>query len=100
VLSPIDVNNDKLFSANEVADVAADWLLPDEFISIDLSIPDTVPELRFCVGLVGLSLRDMRVLPILPRIAMPLTRIASQSDLSPLEGGERLRTHAAAFGKL
>ena len=28
-----------------------------------------------------------------PRIALPLTRIASQSDLSPQKGGERLRTH-------
>jgi hypothetical protein len=53
VLSPIDFDNDKFLAANEVADVATDRLLPDEFISIDLPVANTIPEFRFRVGLVG-----------------------------------------------
>jgi hypothetical protein len=52
MLSPIDFDNDKLLAADEVADVAADRLLPDEFISIDLPVANAIPELRFCIGLV------------------------------------------------
>jgi hypothetical protein len=38
MLSPINLDHDKLFAADEVADVAADRLLSDKFISIDLRL--------------------------------------------------------------
>jgi hypothetical protein len=53
MLPSIDLDNNQLLAANEVADVAADRLLPDEFISIDLPVANAIPERRFCVGLVG-----------------------------------------------
>jgi hypothetical protein len=52
MLSAIDLDDQIEFSANEVADVAADRNLPDKLVSIDLPIANTIPENRLCVRLI------------------------------------------------
>jgi hypothetical protein len=49
VLSTIDFNNQKSFTAHEIADIAAYRLLPHKFMSIDLSVANAIPENNFRV---------------------------------------------------
>ena len=53
VLSAIHFDHDLLFSADEVADVAADRHLPRKLVAVDLTIADTIPENGFRIRLVG-----------------------------------------------
>jgi hypothetical protein len=49
VLSTIDFNNQKSFTAHEIADIAAYRLLSHKFMSIDLSVANAIPENNFRV---------------------------------------------------
>jgi hypothetical protein len=108
MLTSIDFDDKQLFAADEVADVAADRLLSDKFISIDLPVTNAIPELRFGVSLVGAQLTRPEG-PFAPRIASPLTRRprCARSPTSPRKDRGELKkpsllatTYAAAVGKL
>jgi hypothetical protein len=52
MLPAIDFDDHQLSPANEVADIGAYGLLPDELISTELPVTNAIPERRFGVGLV------------------------------------------------
>jgi len=52
VLTAVNLNDDKSFTADEIADVVADRFLPHKFVSANLPIANTIPENRFRVGLI------------------------------------------------
>jgi hypothetical protein len=52
VLSAINLNDEKPFAANEIADVIGDRFLPYEFLSTDLPVANTIPENSFRVCLI------------------------------------------------
>jgi len=53
MLPTINFDDEPLLTANEVANIPNDRLLPDELISIDPSIADTIPENRLRIRLIG-----------------------------------------------
>ncbi|TWA91386.1 hypothetical protein [Bradyrhizobium stylosanthis] len=53
VLPAVDFNDDSLLAAYEIADLADDRFLPDEFVSIDPPISDAIPENRLGIRLIG-----------------------------------------------
>jgi len=82
VLSAVHFNNQVSFTANEIADVTAHRLLPYKFMPIDLPAADAIPESFFRVCLIDAqSSCDSDRLAIWATHCLPLTRIASQSDL-------------------
>ena len=44
VLPAIHFDDEKLFATNEIADIAADRLLPYELVPIDLSVTNPIPK--------------------------------------------------------
>ena len=52
VLTTIDFDNETLFTANEVADVTSNGLLPDKLVAIDPPVTNPIPEDCLCVRLI------------------------------------------------
>jgi hypothetical protein len=73
VLPAVDFNNQTSFAANKIADIADYRDLSSELVSVDLTIANPIP-IRM-------------VFSLRPRTALPLTRIAAKSDLSPQRAG-------------
>src|SRR4051794_3221354 len=52
VLTTVDFDNEALFTADEVADVTSNGLLPDELVAIDPPVTNPIPEDCLCVRLI------------------------------------------------
>jgi hypothetical protein len=93
MLTAVNFNDDKSFTADEIADVVAYRLLPYKFVSAHLPVANAIPENRFRVGLIDAQpSRDSDRLPIWPthcHAPHPETPLRAVSDLSPQKGGER-----------
>src|SRR5439155_58415 len=99
VLTTVDFDNETLFTADEVADVTSNGLLPDELVAVDPPVTNPIPEDCLCVRLIDAqpSCESDGVLIVATHCPAPhpdrtgrCCASPGRSDLSPLKGGERL----------
>lgn len=100
MLTAIDLDDELLLAAGEIADVVSNRDLPRELVAIDLTIAEALPKSGFCIRLIGAqSSREsdgyFLAATHCPAPHPEATRCVA-SDLSPQKSGERLENSYAA----
>jgi hypothetical protein len=91
VLSTVNLDDQKPFAADEIADVVEYRLLPHKFIPIDLPVTNAIPKNRLRVGLIDAQLsRDSGRLPIWPAHCLAPHPDCFAIRPLPAKSGERL----------
>jgi hypothetical protein len=89
VLSTVNFDDQFFLTTNEIDDIRADRLLPNEFETSQTSVAQSKPQLRFGIcGVAPKAAFESSLRPLRSAHGMPLTRLAPSvlATLSPLRG--------------